>query len=338
MAWPSAAQATALRVPASTRPASLNVLRAGQPVRLRDAHVGQRDLGLPHRAQRPLALDRVARRSPGVPFSTRNPLTWPSATSRAQTTTTSAIVPLPIHFFAPLMTQSSPSRRAEVSSATESEPCSGSVSANAPSLSSRAIGGSHRCFCSSRAEHRDRLHRQAGLHPEEGAQAAVAAVELHVHQPGRDRAHRRAAVPLDAVADDAELGQLLDQRPGELGPLPVAVDDRQHLVVDEVAGAPPVVALLAGELVGDAEVVGAQRPADVLVHGVLLSAVEDVGAGRVDQRLAGRAPPSRLGAGFSGPQRSAEPGRRVRPPAALHGLRAGEPRPAGRPGSRALTR
>ena len=47
------------------------------------------------------------------------------------------------------MTHSSPSRRAEVSSATESEPWSGSVSAKAPSFSSVAIRGSHRCFCSS---------------------------------------------------------------------------------------------------------------------------------------------------------------------------------------------
>ena len=86
---------------------------------------------------------------PGVPFSTRNPLTFPSATSRAQTTVTSAIVPLPIHFLSPLRIQVSPSRRALVERPTESEPCSGSVSANAPSLSSAAIGGSHRCFCSS---------------------------------------------------------------------------------------------------------------------------------------------------------------------------------------------
>jgi hypothetical protein len=76
-------------------------------------------------------------------------LTWPSATSRAHTTTTSAKVPLPIHFFWPLITHSSPSRRAEVSSATESEPWSGSVSANAPSFPSRAISGNQRCFCSS---------------------------------------------------------------------------------------------------------------------------------------------------------------------------------------------
>src|SRR6266511_4052366 len=70
----------------------------------------------------------------------------------------------------------------------------------------------------------------------------------------------------DPVADDVQLGQLLDERPGELGAFPVAVDDGQDLVVDEVAGTPPVVALFGGELVGDAEVVGAERATDVLVH------------------------------------------------------------------------
>ena len=59
------------------------------------------------------------------------------------------MVPLPIHFFSPLMTQVSPSRRAEVSRATESEPCDGSVSAKAPMVVSWAIDGSHRCRCSS---------------------------------------------------------------------------------------------------------------------------------------------------------------------------------------------
>jgi hypothetical protein len=43
----------------------------------------------------------------------------------------------------------SPSGRADVSSDTKSDPCSGSVSAKAPSLSVRAIAGSQRCFCSS---------------------------------------------------------------------------------------------------------------------------------------------------------------------------------------------
>ena len=58
-------------------------------------------------------------------------------------------MPRPIHRLRPFSTQSSPSRRAEVSRATESEPWSGSVSANAPSESIRAISGSQRAFCSS---------------------------------------------------------------------------------------------------------------------------------------------------------------------------------------------
>jgi len=52
----------------------------------------------------PLPSIRVAA-YPGVPFSTRKPLTLPSASSRAHSTTTSARVPLPIHFFCPLITQ-----------------------------------------------------------------------------------------------------------------------------------------------------------------------------------------------------------------------------------------
>ena len=68
---------------------------------------------------------------------------------RAQTTTRSATLPRPIHRLRPLSTQLSPSRLAEVSRATESEPCSGSVSANAPSLSMAAMAGSERSFCSS---------------------------------------------------------------------------------------------------------------------------------------------------------------------------------------------
>ena len=85
------------------------------------------------------------------------------------------MVPLPIHFLRPLSTQESPSRRAVVSSETESEPWSGSVRANAPILSSRAIGGSQRCFCSSEPQHGDRAHGEAGVDADEGADAAVAA-------------------------------------------------------------------------------------------------------------------------------------------------------------------
>jgi hypothetical protein len=88
--------------------------------------------------------------NPGVPFSTRKPLTWPSSTSLAQITVTSAKVALPIHFFSPFSTHSSPSRRAVVFRPRETaEPTSGSVRPNAPIFSNRCIGGSHRCFCSS---------------------------------------------------------------------------------------------------------------------------------------------------------------------------------------------
>ena len=57
--------------------------------------------------------------------------------------------PLPIHFFRPFSTKESPSRRAEVSRPTASEPCSGSVRPKAPIFSSRAISGSQRSRCSS---------------------------------------------------------------------------------------------------------------------------------------------------------------------------------------------
>ena len=220
MAWPSAAQATVLRVPASTRAGVLEAVRAGQPVRLRDPQVGEGDLGLPDRPQRPLAVDPAWRRSPGVPFSTRKPLTLPSASSRAHSTTTSAMVPLPIHFFRPLITQLvavAAGRGLQRDRVRTVQRLGQREGAELLQLGHRRQPA---LLLLLRAEHGDRLHRQPGLHPEEGAQAAVAAVEFHVDQPDGDRAHRRAAVPLDAVADDAQLAHPLDQRPGELGVSP----------------------------------------------------------------------------------------------------------------------
>ena len=58
-------------------------------------------------------------------------------------------MPLVIHIFDPLMTQSSPSRLARVRMPPGSEPKSGSVSPKHPSASPAAIRGSHSCFCSS---------------------------------------------------------------------------------------------------------------------------------------------------------------------------------------------
>ncbi len=78
------------------------------------------------------------------------PLTWWSASSRAQITTRSAKVALPIHFFWPFRTHSSPSRRAVVvTPPAMAEPTSGSVRPKAPIWSQLRMAGSHSSFCSS---------------------------------------------------------------------------------------------------------------------------------------------------------------------------------------------
>ena len=79
-----------------------------------------------------------------------NPLTWSSASSRAQITTMSAKVELPIHFFWPFRTQVSPWRRAVVVTPPEMAlPTWGSVRPKAPMVSHDRILGSHSAFCSS---------------------------------------------------------------------------------------------------------------------------------------------------------------------------------------------
>src|SRR5207302_4240471 len=77
--------------------------------------------------------------------------------------------------------------------------------------------------------------------------------------------HARTAVSLDVVADDPELGEAAGERPGELGLLPVVVDHRQDLPVDEAAGPDEHVPLLVGELLPHQEVVGGERLTEVLV-------------------------------------------------------------------------
>ena len=82
---------------------------------------------------------------PGDVVGTTKPRT-PSSVW-AQTTATSAIVPLVHHILLPLSTQSSPSRRARVRIDAGSLPASGSVRAKQPSASPLAIRGSHSSFC-----------------------------------------------------------------------------------------------------------------------------------------------------------------------------------------------
>ncbi len=86
--------------------------------------------------------------NPGMPFSTRKPLIFPSSV-RAHTTAMSATVPFVIHIFVPLSTQSDPSRRACVRIDAGSDPASGSVRPKQPIASPACIGASQRSFCSS---------------------------------------------------------------------------------------------------------------------------------------------------------------------------------------------
>ena len=85
---------------------------------------------------------------PGIPRSTRKPLTLPSSV-RAQTTATSARDPLVIHILAPSRTQFSPTRLARVRMPAGLEPASGSVRPKQPIVVPAAMPGSQRSFCSS---------------------------------------------------------------------------------------------------------------------------------------------------------------------------------------------
>ncbi len=85
--------------------------------------------------------------NPFMPFSTMKPR-MPSSVI-AQQMHRSAMAPLVIHIFAPLMTQSPPFFTARVFMFDGSEPPCGSVSPKQPIFRPRAISGSQRCFCSS---------------------------------------------------------------------------------------------------------------------------------------------------------------------------------------------
>ena len=243
----------------------LEALGARQPRRLGHAHAVEADVGLPDRPRRALALHRHGLEPRAVGLDEKA-LDLAVLSERAHTTTTSAIEPLPIQRFAPSSTQSSPSRRARVSSATESDPWSGSVRANAPIASQPRHRGQPARLLLLGAEHVDRLHRQPGLHAEERAEAAVAAVQLHVHEAARERAHAGAAVAADVLPHEPQIREPAHQRPRQLRALPVAVDRREHLLVHEAARAQEQLPVGVVELLAQEEVVGGQRRAEPVVE------------------------------------------------------------------------
>ena len=104
---------------------------------------------------------------PGVVlFSTMNPLTWLSATSRAQTIEMSHQVALPIQRFSPLRIQVSPSRFAVVS---KSARCAGTDQrlgqAEAADLFKARHWRKPLLLLLFRPIYIDRAHREADVHP-----------------------------------------------------------------------------------------------------------------------------------------------------------------------------
>ena len=135
----------------SSRAASrvLERVRPGQPGALGDAHVVERDVGLPDRARGALPRRSSRPRSPACRLDQEAldlTVLVPSAPTRRRRRRSSRCRSTAWRRRAPTRR-----RRGErvVSSATESEPWSGSVSANAPICSRRAMAGSQRSFCSS---------------------------------------------------------------------------------------------------------------------------------------------------------------------------------------------
>ena len=119
-------------------------------------------------------------------------------------------------------------------------------------------------------ELRDRPHAEAGGDREKRPEAGVAAVELLMDQARGDRAHLGHAGRAHTVADEPERLHRLDQRERELRALPVAADHRQHRLVDEIAGATPVLALGVGEFVVEAEEVGLERAPDPVIVSIAI--------------------------------------------------------------------
>ena len=81
-----------------------------------------------------------------------------------------------------------------------------------------------------------------------------------------------AAVAADVLPDEPELGEPAHERPRQLRALPIAVDHREHLLVDEAARAQVELPVGVVELLAQEEVVGGQRRAERLVehlaHGI----------------------------------------------------------------------
>ena len=165
---------------------------------------------------------------PGVVlFSTMKPLTWLSATSRAQMIETSHHGALPIHRFWPLRTQVSPSRFAVVVSPPLR---SGTDQRLGQAEAADLFQARHRrqplLLLLLRSVEVDRAHRQAVVHAEEGRERSVDACHLHRDKAEQLLASAGAAVALIAKPADAQLLERRQQLERKRVVGPVFVDDR----------------------------------------------------------------------------------------------------------------
>ena len=256
-----------LRVAVRTRPTSLKLFACGQPVLGGDAHPVEAHVGLPDRSRGALAVDHARLIARGV--------------RRDQEALHVAVV-----------VRARPDDH-DVRDRGVPDPALGAVDhvvvavAACPGVERHRVRavlgfgqreGADRLQARHRrqpalplllgAKHRDRLHREPRLHSQERPEAPVAPVQLHVDQARGQRGHARAAVAVDVLPDDAELGEPFDQRPGQLGALPVVVDGWQDLRVDEPPRGDEVLPLLVAELLADQQVVGGERLTEVCIrHG-----------------------------------------------------------------------
>ena len=135
-----------------------------------------------------------------------------SGSVRAKSRNVPARDPFVIHCLEPFSTQSSPSDTALVRSEPASEPAPGSVSANAPSCSPRASGGTKRARCSSVPNARIGSVVGARVDGDGDADARIRARELLEHEDVREEVRSRAAVLLGhAHTHQPELGELREQ-------------------------------------------------------------------------------------------------------------------------------
>ncbi len=105
----------------------------------------------------------------------------------------------------------------------------------------------------------DREHRERALHGHEGAQAAVAGLELLGRDPVGGRRRSGAAVAVEVHAEQTELGDLRDQLAREGPGFEVLRDHRQRPLADEGADGVADQALVVAEQVVDGEEVGREQ-------------------------------------------------------------------------------